>query len=419
MLLQSPSFSKNLLTENLPLSQSLFLNKNFFSYNNHNYNNKIYFTETPQHKNMNSNNYNFYNDHIFENNFNEEKYFKGIISNSITAELKNTSNNFINLINTPQFERICHKIFFPQNDSFNLSSNQNSPNNNDNKKKDNNSSLFDFKVNNNNNIDIQINKIKKNNFLESPKNINNIKNRSRLFSFSKSNSKSKSIDKKIISSKKRKIDNNLNKIEKSMKIIHKNNNINKYINSNNNINNNLPVKKTKKYIRDIKALFQNQKLDIYEQPSISCSSSTKGNTINENKIINNLLKNKKISKKVLKQNSKRPKKYNILDEETKKRLLIDAKNMKTKEVAKKYGISTRNINRWKKTGIKRKKGSGRKLGDPGLEKKILIWFNFQDKKNITSKDFKKKALELSNNINFRASSGWLTNMKKKYHIKFK
>ena len=93
--------------------------------------------------------------------------------------------------------------------------------------------------------------------------------------------------------------------------------------------------------------------------------------------------------------------------------------MKTIEVAKKYGISTRNINRWKKIGIKRKKGSGRKLRDPALEKKLLIWFNTQDKMKITSKLFKEKALELSNNINFRASSGWLTNMKKKYHIKFR
>ena len=93
--------------------------------------------------------------------------------------------------------------------------------------------------------------------------------------------------------------------------------------------------------------------------------------------------------------------------------------MRTIDVAKKYGISTRNINRWKKLGIKRKRGSGRKFKDPDLENKILIWYNFQDKKNITAKDFKKKALELSNNSSFRASSGWLTLMKRKYRIKFK
>ena len=37
--------------------------------------------------------------------------------------------------------------------------------------------------------------------------------------------------------------------------------------------------------------------------------------------------------------------YNILTEEMKKQLLIDAMNMRTIEVAKKYGISTRNVNR--------------------------------------------------------------------------
>ena len=93
--------------------------------------------------------------------------------------------------------------------------------------------------------------------------------------------------------------------------------------------------------------------------------------------------------------------------------------MRTIEVARKYGISTRNINRWKKLGIKRKRGSGRKFKDPGLEKKILIWYNFQDKKKVTAKDFRKKALELSSDISFRASSGWLTSIKKKYHIIFK
>lgn len=40
--------------------------------------------------------------------------------------------------------------------------------------------------------------------------------------------------------------------------------------------------------------------------------------------------------------------YNILTEEIKKQLLSDAMNMRTVEVAKKYGISTRNVNRWKK-----------------------------------------------------------------------
>lgn len=93
--------------------------------------------------------------------------------------------------------------------------------------------------------------------------------------------------------------------------------------------------------------------------------------------------------------------------------------MRTVEVAKKYGISTRNVNRWKKKGIERKKGSGRKFKDPRLERKILEWYFMQDKETLTSRQFKAKAIELSDNKTFRASSGWLTNMKRKYNLTFK
>ena len=116
---------------------------------------------------------------------------------------------------------------------------------------------------------------------------------------------------------------------------------------------------------------------------------------------------------------KRGLRYNILTEEMKKQLLLDAMNMRTVEVAKKYGISTRNVNRWKKKGIQRKKGSGRKFKDPRLERKILEWYRMHDKETLTSKQFKEKAIELSDNKTFRASSGWLTNMKRKYNINFK
>ena len=112
-------------------------------------------------------------------------------------------------------------------------------------------------------------------------------------------------------------------------------------------------------------------------------------------------------------------KYNILTEEMKKKLLIDASTMRTTEVAKKYGISTRNVNRWKKKGIQRKKGSGRKFKDPRLERRILEWYRMQDKETLTTKEFKEKAIELSDNKTFRASSGWLTNMKRKYNLNFK
>ena len=377
MLLQSPSHSKSII-----------------SYNYQNTNNNNNYIITPQHINALPSNCYFYNENNNDNNIYKDIYSKEIISDSIKAELKSSSNNYINFINTPSFEKICYKIFFPQIDPFYLSSNKKSPKK-DIKIEDIKSSLYnEISINfNNNNSSKNQNTKRKNNFSlkssNSPK-IKDINNFS--FSFSKSRSKSKSKDNQILY-KNNKIKNNLN---------------------NNLIEPKLIKRKNKKYIRDIKALFPNENSNLNEQNLLcSYSSSTKANSIKEAKRKRNLLKTKIKSKKAYRYGSKRPKRYNILNEEIKKKLLQDAQTMKTIEVAKKYGISTRNINRWKKIGIKRKKGSGRKLRDPALEKKLLIWFNTQDKMKITSKLFKEKALELSNNINFRASSGWLTNKKKK------
>ena len=150
----------------------------------------------------------------------------------------------------------------------------------------------------------------------------------------------------------------------------------------------------------------------------------KNHTIKEESNINNNIIHSKVKSLKRIGNRKfniksRGLRYNILTEEMKKQLLLDAMKMRTIEVAKKYGISTRNVNRWKKKGIQRKKGSGRKFKDPRLEKKILEWYKIQDKETLTSRQFKEKAIELSDNKTFRASSGWLTHMKRKYNLNFR
>lgn len=150
----------------------------------------------------------------------------------------------------------------------------------------------------------------------------------------------------------------------------------------------------------------------------------KRKNIKEDKYINNITHINKVKPLKRINNRKfnvksRGLRYNILTEDIKKQLLSDAMSMRTVEVAKKYGISTRNVNRWKKKGIERKKGSGRKFKDPRLERKILEWYYMQDKETLTSRQFKEKAIELSDNKTFRASSGWLTNMKRKYNLTFK
>ena len=392
------SISKNLLNDNIIPSQSLFLNPTFDSYYKpFNNNNKLYI-ETPKKINMLSNN----NGYNIENSFNKSISYK-YISDSINREFKHSSNNFINLINTPQFEKICNKIFFPQNDPFHLSSTKKTPN-----KKDIKNNIQSSLLNENNDKE-NINNIN-NNYNQSTKrklNLNYSSPKTKIKNSDFSTSVSKSYSNKRNISKNKKLKNNLTE--------------NKYLSENNVNTDKLLIKrnKNKKYINELRGLLKNEKKDIFEEISSGSSIKTKSNNKSENKI-KNILKNKKISKKNnIKKYSKRAKKYNILSEEVKKKLLLDSKHMRTIEVARKYGISTRNINRWKKLGIKRKRGSGRKFKDPGLEKKILIWYNFQDKKKVTAKDFRKKALELSSDISFRASSGWLTSIKKKYHIIFK
>ena len=397
MLFQNfQNIRKNVANDSIFPSQSLFLNQNFNSYYNPiNINGKFYI-ETPKKINILSNN----NDYNIENSFNKDINYKDI-SSSIKAEFKHSSNNFINLINTPQFEKICHKIFFPKEDPFHLSSTKKTPNKKDIKNNNQLSLLKEnyYKENINNNINYNQSTKRKNKMNFSSSKAKKNKNKICSYSFSISHNKKRNISKK-------KLNNNLNK--------------NKYISGINGKVYKIP-KNNNKFINELRGLLQNEKMDIFEGVSSGSSTKTKSNNKSETKIKNNLLKNKIISKKknIKKYSKKRAKKYNILSEEIKQKLLLDSKYMRTIEVAKKYGISTRNINRWKKIGIKRKRGSGRKFKDPGLEKKILIWYNIQDKKNVTAKDFRNKALELSNNISFRASSGWLTSIKKKYHIIFK
>ena len=385
MLFQSPKpINKNIENENISSTQSLILNQNYNSYYNYNINYSKYYMETPEQMNKYQENY-IVNNYDIENSFNKDTYYKAI-SSSIKKEIKNSENN-INFLNTPKFEKICYKIFFPKDDPFHLSSSKKSPKKIEIEK----TKKPPLILQKENNISININNI---NYSKTRKNNN----------LNYSSSQIKKDENKNICS----LDIKRNFSEKIIK------NKNKKINSTG-----VSTKKNKKNENELRSLLENvqriEKIDTNNYEDILSNSSTKVKTriISEKKI-----RNRKVKKKFIRY-SKRAKKYNILTEEIKRKLLLDAKHMRTIDVAKKYGISTRNINRWKKIGVKRKRGSGRKFKDPDLEKKIIIWYNFQDKKNVTSKIFREKALELSNNNSFRASSGWLTIMKKKYRIKFK
>ena len=61
------------------------------------------------------------------------------------------------------------------------------------------------------------------------------------------------------------------------------------------------------------------------------------------------------------------------------------------------------------------------MRQPEMDKKLLKWFYFYhivQGNKVTAKDFKKKALELSNDSTFRASKGWFQKFRKRYNIQF-
>jgi hypothetical protein len=151
------------------------------------------------------------------------------------------------------------------------------------------------------------------------------------------------------------------------------------------------------------------------------TSFTGNNTINylDNNYSNN--QNKPVFKTVQNfrnLNHKSKISYKIVTKNQKKTILTDLQTLTTKEVANKYHVSVRNITRWKKSGIDRKKGSGRKFKDPDLEREIMEWYYKQDSKYITSKIFREKAMQLSKDKSFKASTGWLVRLKLKFGINF-
>ena len=81
-------------------------------------------------------------------------------------------------------------------------------------------------------------------------------------------------------------------------------------------------------------------------------------------------------------------------------------------------VPSKNIKRWIKLGVIRKKGGGRKTKFPNLEKDLVYWFYDSIDKNFypIASDIRNKALEICNDKDFLASKGWLDKFIKKYGI---
>ena len=177
---------------------------------------------------------------------------------------------------------------------------------------------------------------------------------------------------------------------------------------------NFEISSKKKYIEnneeneDLNFLFKLKKIKNEEKTKSQIKNSTISDSTNftlkkrkENKIF-------KIKKTKLK--------YKILSKEEKKQILKDLKNNSIKNISLKYNVSIRNLTRWKKQGIERKKGSGRKFKDPYLEEKMLKYY--YENKNITTKEFRLKAKMFCSDSSFKASTGWLMRIKKKFNLVF-
>ena len=79
-------------------------------------------------------------------------------------------------------------------------------------------------------------------------------------------------------------------------------------------------------------------------------------------------------------------------------------------------VPIKSLRRWVKVGYIRKKGGGRKVKDPKMEKKIYKWYLECCKHDIavTPRMIKIKALEFSHVKEFNASKGWLAKFTFKY-----
>lgn len=147
----------------------------------------------------------------------------------------------------------------------------------------------------------------------------------------------------------------------------------------------------------------------------------KNNNINSEikvnqKITNTILKKTRIKRKL---KDAEDGKYLMFDNITKKKAIIDAFLLGCKESSVINFVPVKSIKRWITVGPERKKGGGRKIKDPTMEKNLLNWYyNIRNSKHsyVTNNMIILKALEIRSSNSFIASKGWLEKFKEKYNI---
>ena len=140
---------------------------------------------------------------------------------------------------------------------------------------------------------------------------------------------------------------------------------------------------------------------------------------NEIMKLNNI--NKEIIKNLIRKKKIRSRHHYIIYTSQAKKFCVDLKeiyNWETEIISLICEVPSKNIKRWCKLGINRKKGGGRKSKYPKLESDLINWYNDSINNNIfpKSNQIREKALELASDVSFLASKTWLEKFKRKYNI---
>ena len=132
-------------------------------------------------------------------------------------------------------------------------------------------------------------------------------------------------------------------------------------------------------------------------------------------------KNESSIKKVLKKKIIRSRHHYIIYSTEAKKFCIDLikiSKWNSEIISLICEVPSKNIKRWIKLGVIRKKGGGRKTKFANLEKDLVYWFYDSIDNNFypIANDIRNKALEICNDKDFLASKGWLDKFIKKYGI---
>lgn len=89
------------------------------------------------------------------------------------------------------------------------------------------------------------------------------------------------------------------------------------------------------------------------------------------------------------------------------------------EASREFDIPVKNIKRWRETGIRRKRGAGRKRIDPEMEEQLFAWLRatYAEGALVEQETVRERALQLCSKPEFMASKGWLAKFSRRYFVK--